>query len=139
MGKKPLILIVDDEDSFIEIMTRKLQAEGFDTATAHDESEALKQAETLSPDLILMDIYMPPGPTGTDAALSLKQNPTTRNIKVAFLSSLNNPWPSVDVDREKMSREIGMEDFLMKEDDLGVTVAKIRKILGNKDTSRKHN
>ncbi|MBI4085046.1 MAG: response regulator [Candidatus Liptonbacteria bacterium] len=129
MPKKPLILIVDDEDSFIEIMTTKLRAEGFDTAAAHDETEAMKQAEALSPDLILMDIYMPPGPTGTDAALAIKQNPKTKNIKIAFLSSLNNPWPFVDVNKDKASREMGMEDFLMKENDLDANVSKIREIL----------
>jgi CheY-like chemotaxis protein len=132
MRKKPLILIVDDENSFLEIMTAKLGASGFDTATARNEAEAVSQSEKLMPDLILMDIKMPGG-SGTDAALAIKQNPKTKGLKIAFLTSLRDPWPAVAVDREKLSQELGMEDFLEKTDDLNKIVDKVREILGRSD------
>ena len=71
MRAKPLILIVDDEENFLEIFSAKLQAAGFETVTAKNEAEAVQKSKELMPDLILMDIFMPPGLTGTDIALNI--------------------------------------------------------------------
>lgn len=128
MRAKPLILIVDDEESFREIMSLKLGASGFETAVARDEKEAMGQAEKLMPDLILMDIKMP-GESGTDAALAIKQNPKTKNLKIAFLTNLSNPWPEAVADKKKLSAALGMEDFLEKTDDLDLIVEKIKSLL----------
>lgn len=131
MRDRPLILVVDDEVTFLEIMSEALLASGFDAAVAHDGKEGIEQAEKLLPDLVLMDIHMPGG-TGTDAALAIKQNPRTKDVKVAFLTSLKEPWPAVQADHEKLSKALGMEDFLEKTDDLSKTIAKVREILSRK-------
>ena len=126
--EKPIILVVDDEESFLEIMSTKLRSSGFDVALAHNGGEAFTEASKLMPDLILMDINIPGG-TGTDAALAIKQNPTTKGLKIAFLTSMQDPWPSVHGDKEKLAQALGMEDFIQKTDDLDITVGKIREIL----------
>jgi CheY-like chemotaxis protein len=131
MREKPLILVVDDEAALLEVMSTKLTASGFDTVVAYNAHEAYDAAKKVHPDLILMDIHMP-GMSGTDAALQIKQDPETKDIKIAFLSSLNDPWPSTSVDRNTLSKAIGMEDFLDKTDDLNTTVAKVREILARK-------
>ncbi len=131
MRERPLILVVDDEESFREIMSLKLSMSGFDAATASNEKEALAQSEKLMPDLILMDIHMPDA-TGTDAALAIKQNPKTKGLRIAFLTSIKDPWPGVDADHTKLSKTLGMEDFLEKTDDLDETVKKVREILARK-------
>jgi CheY-like chemotaxis protein len=129
MREKPLILVVDDEENFLEIAKTRLEAGGFEVALAKNEAEALKQAEVLLPDLILMDVNMPGG-TGTDAALSIKQNPKTKDIKIAFLSSLKRPWPAFSPEeRQKMSKELGMEDFLDKGENLENLAEKVKEIL----------
>lgn len=128
---KQLILVVDDEDNFLEIATKKLGAAGFDCATAKSETEAVAQAEKLQPDLILMDIHMP-GETGTDAALVLRQNARTRNTKIAFLTSLKDPWPALSGDKTKIAEELGMEDYIEKTEDLNVLVQKVQEILARK-------
>src|SRR3989344_5446621 len=115
--EKPLILLVDDEDSLLEIMSMKLNASGFETALAKNGKEGIAQSVALMPDLILMDIHMP-GETGTDVALTIKQNPKTKDIKVAFLTSIKDPWPTINADKKKLSQAIGMEDFIEKTDDL---------------------
>ena len=130
MRAKPLILVVDDEDSFLEIFSAKLSASGFDVALARDEQEALAQSEKLAPDLVLMDIHMP-GASGTDAALAIKQNPKTKDTKIAFLTSLEQPWPAVHSDNNKnVAVALGMEDFIQKTDNLDAIVEKVRGILG---------
>ena len=126
--EKPLILLVDDEPNLLEIMSLKLNASGFATALAKNGKEGIAQSAALVPDLILMDIHMP-GETGTDAALTIKQNPATKNIKIAFLTSLKDPWPTTSTDKTKLSQAMGMEDFIEKTDDLDVIVKKVREIL----------
>ena len=129
---KPLVLIVDDEGSFLEIMSIKLKAAGYDTATARNAEEGIKQTEKLMPNLVLMDIHMPPGPTGTDAALTIKQNPKTKDTKIAFLTSLKDPWPSLTGPNLEVSKELGMDDFIEKTEDLNKAVEKVKEILARK-------
>lgn len=131
MREKPLILVVDDDDNFLEIVTMKLKASGMDTATAKNGAEGMKQAEKLIPDLILMDIRMP-GASGTDTALAIKQNPKIKDIKVAFLTSLDNPWPAISADHQEVSKELGMEDYIEKSEDLNAVVNKVQEILSSK-------
>lgn len=129
MRDRPLILLVDDEANFLEIMSMKLGASGFDVFIAHDAEGAIAEAKKLQPDLILMDIHMP-GETGTDAALALKQAPETTKIKIAFLTSLKDPWPRTSVGRDAITTEIGVDDFIDKTEDLDAIVARVREILG---------
>ena len=128
MREKPLILVVDDEPNLLEIMSANLAQSGFDAVVATNAEEAIDAARKLMPDLILMDIHMP-GATGTDAALEIKQDPTVKNIKIAFLSNLQDPWPQTSSSREELSKELGMEDFLDKTADWQVNLAKIKEIL----------
>jgi two-component system, OmpR family, alkaline phosphatase synthesis response regulator PhoP len=128
MREKPLVLLVDDEPNFLEIMSIKLGASGFEPVVAHNAEEAMEAAKKLQPDLVLMDVHMP-GATGTDAALSIKQNPETKNIKIAFLSSLKDPWPRTQASRDGITKEIGVEDFIDKSDDLDKIVTQVRQLL----------
>lgn len=125
---KARILIVDDEKNFLEIMSTKLKSAGYDTATAKNGKEAVEQARAFVPDLILMDIYMP-DESGTDIALSIKQDPKTRDMRIAFLTSLKDPWPAMAGEKDKIARELGMEDFIQKTDDLDVIAKKVGELL----------
>jgi two-component system nitrogen regulation response regulator NtrX len=55
----PSILIVDDEPSILQSLAGLLIDEGFDVCTASNGYEALKTIESESPDLVLLDIWMP--------------------------------------------------------------------------------
>lgn len=131
MREHPLILIVDDEADLLEIMSENLRSAGFDPVVAHNAREAVDAAKKLLPDLILMDIKMP-GETGTDAALTIKQDPAMKDIKIAFLSSMKDPWPTTSADRDKLAKELGMEDYIDKTLDLPTTVARVKEILAKK-------
>jgi CheY-like chemotaxis protein len=109
-------------------MSIKLNAVGFEAVVANNAKEAVDAAHKIQPDLILMDIHMP-GESGTDAALEIKQDPETKNIKIAFLSNLKDPWPQTTPDRNALAKSLGMEDFIDKTGDLDATVAKVREIL----------
>jgi CheY-like chemotaxis protein len=128
MREKPLILVVDDEQDLREIMALKLGTSGFDAIVAANAKEAVEKALQSHPDLVLMDIHMP-GESGTDAALEIKQNPETKDIKVAFLSNLKDPWPQTAPARNDLAKSLGMEDFIDKTEDLDMTVSKVKEIL----------
>ena len=64
----PSILIVDDEPSIVQSLSGILSDEGFEVMTAENGYEALKQIESESPDLVLLDIWMP----GIDGVETLK-------------------------------------------------------------------
>ncbi|MBI5220872.1 MAG: response regulator [Candidatus Liptonbacteria bacterium] len=129
MRDKPLILMVDDDEDLRKLVATKLTASGYATDTAPNAKEGVAKAEQIMPDLILMDIHMP-GATGTDAALELKQNPKTKNIRIVFLSSLKDPWPALSGSKGEVSKELGVEDFIDKTEDLDVLVGKVQKLLG---------
>lgn len=109
-------------------MSTKLALAGFDVAVAHNGLGGVNKAENLMPDLVLMDIRMP-GMTGTDAALVIKQNPKTKDVKVAFLTNMKNPWPTVSVEQRKLSKALGMEDYIEKTEDLDVITEKVKKLI----------
>lgn len=126
---KPLVLVVDDDNNFREILGTKLRESGFDVELAKDANEAIQKAGTLLPNLILMDIQMPGELNGIDASFRIKEDPATAGIKIAFLSNAANPWPMVSGEKAEVSREFGMEDFIPKSEDPDIVLGKVRGLL----------
>ena len=81
----PSILIVDDEPSIVQSLKGLLSDEGFDVMTAPNGYEALKIIESESPDLVLLDIWMP-GIDGIETLKGIKVRYT--GIPVIFLADL---------------------------------------------------
>ena len=78
----PSILIVDDEASILKALSDILSDEGFETITVSNGYEALKILESESPDLVLLDIWMP-GIDGIDTLKEIKKiHPTTPVIMI---------------------------------------------------------
>ena len=76
----PSILIVDDEPSILHSLSGLLSDEGFEVTTAANGYEALKIIEAESPDLVLLDIWMP-GIDGIETLKEIKkENPTIQVI-----------------------------------------------------------
>ena len=83
--KAPLILVVDDYQDAREMYAEYLQFSGFRVAEARNGNEALEQAFSLKPDLILMDLSLP-GMDGWEATRQLKADERTQNIPVVALT-----------------------------------------------------
>lgn len=130
MRDKPLVLLVDDEEAFLEIAAAKLQAHGFDTVATTDPHEALRKAEELRPDFVLSDIYMEPGPNGWELARELREDPRTRGIKFAFFTSLRDPWMELKGNQAEILRALGGPPvFLSKTDDVDALAERVTSIL----------
>jgi DNA-binding response OmpR family regulator len=85
----PRILIVDDENDFIELLQYKLAGHGYDLIVANDGVHALSQARLLKPDLILLDILLP-DLDGLSVCEILRRQPATKKIPVIFMSALSS-------------------------------------------------
>ncbi|MEK7858714.1 MAG: response regulator [Elusimicrobiota bacterium] len=57
--KEKLILLVDDDESLLDLMEHVVHKEGFRTDRAMDGMEALRKVEALQPDLVLLDFMLP--------------------------------------------------------------------------------
>lgn len=89
-GKKPdrgvRILMVDDEESFLRLTKRNLEAEGFVVETQNKARLALETARTFKPDLILLDVMMPDG-DGGEVAARIAEDPDIGDTTVMFLTA----------------------------------------------------
>ncbi len=80
------ILVVEDCPSFRKLAVRRLTDEGYHVHAAADGEEALRMAETLLPDLIILDVDMPVM-DGFAACRKLKESPFAGDTPVVFISS----------------------------------------------------
>ena len=56
---QPVVLVVEDEEAFIDALTVGLRREGFDVEIARDGAEALDRFDVVQPDLVLLDVMLP--------------------------------------------------------------------------------
>ena len=115
----PRILVVDDQAINVQLLRLKLEREGMQVLTAPSGREALAQAATARPDLILMDLLMP-DMDGLTACRQLKADPATRDIPVIFLTA------SPSKEHRQEGRAAGAADYLVKPIDLDETMARVR-------------
>lgn len=125
MREKPLILLLDDEEVFLEIASVSLTSKGLEAVATRDFREALMKAESLLPDLVLSDIYMEPGPNGWEFALALRRNPKTHGLKIAFFTSLRDPWLELKKSEDEVRKELGDVIFVSKVDDVPVLADRV--------------
>ncbi len=129
----PLILVAEDERDIRELIVITLQTHGLgNVIEAHNGEEALAQARTHKPDLILMDVRMP-RMTGYEACRVLKDDPSLNGIPVVFLSAKGQETEI------KLGIELGAEEYILKPfapDELYRRVAEILKGSGHHVPSR---
>jgi two-component system cell cycle sensor histidine kinase/response regulator CckA len=101
------ILVVDDSEESLKLLSGMLTAEGYDVRPA-DSGELALAAVTLSPpEVVLLDMRMP-GMSGLDVCRELKSRAESRDIPVIFLSA------SFDFEDRIEGLEAGAVDFLNK-------------------------
>jgi DNA-binding response OmpR family regulator len=104
MVKLKRILVVDDEESMIEIITYALEEAGYEVGSAGDVSEARKLMTTFEPDLVVLDVMLP-GESGLDYLRDLRAG---SEIPVVMLSAR-----SEEIDKV-LGLELGADDYVTK-------------------------
>lgn len=105
--KKNTILIVDDDPLNLDVLNDFLNREGFRVSVALSGKEALDRVTHLKPDIIILDVMMP-GMSGFEVCRRLKEDKTTKDIPVIFMTVL-----SETIDKVK-GFELGAVDFVSK-------------------------
>ncbi|MGK2905091.1 MAG: response regulator [Desulfuromonadales bacterium] len=120
MNKK--ILLVDDEESNLRLLTQWLVPLGYDVDFAANGEEAVRKAEEDRPDLIILDIMMPVM-DGYEACRILKETPGTNKIPIIMVTALH--------DRESKLKGLSVfaNDFLSKPIDQSELTIRIGNLL----------
>ena len=116
------VLIVDDYPDALDMWALFLRAEGFDVLTAVNGQEALTQAVSAVPDMIVMDIQLP-GLSGLDVARELRRIPSTRHIPLIAATGLSHATQIEE------ARGAGFDAVIVKPCNPDVLVAEIRRLL----------
>jgi DNA-binding response OmpR family regulator len=116
MPKK--ILIVDDNELMIEIMTYILINRGYDVMALYNGDEVIDHIKTNQPDLVILDMMLPAGVDGRDICKSIKLNKETRDLPVILCSG--------DDDVDQSIRQLGPpNDVLHKPFDINSLIQKV--------------
>ncbi|MGH2806823.1 MAG: diguanylate cyclase [Actinomycetota bacterium] len=86
-GRRPLVLVVDDDPDLRMLADMQLSPQGYDVIQAADGKECIALASMKAPDVILLDMMMP-GMDGAEVLTQLSADPRTADIPVIFLSAL---------------------------------------------------
>lgn len=105
LGKKNLILVIDDEESMRDSCTQILTKDGYQTETAEDGAVGLEKIKEIHPDLVLIDLKMP----GIGGMEVLKK---TNDLDPNIIAVVITGYATVDSAVEAM--KIGAYDFLPK-------------------------
>jgi len=104
---KAKILLVDDNTSFIKLLSKHLQVKGYQVFIAHNGLQAVEKTKEYNPDLILMDIKMP-GMDGLEAIRHIRANAKIAKMPIIALTGLTVPG-----DKERCLKA-GANDYLDK-------------------------
>ena len=124
MSSKPTVMLVDDEPKVLDLMAFRLRMLGHEVVTATDGGEALAQAETHDPDLIILDVAMP-GMDGLAVCARLRQSDRHRKTPIIMLTARS------EVEDVNRAMAAGADDYIVKPYDPAVLQMKIRRHLGN--------
>jgi two-component system response regulator RegX3 len=113
------VLLVEDEESFVEALTLGLSREGFRVQVARDGVEALDQFDVVRPDLVLLDVMLPKV-SGIDVCRELRRKSQVPIIMVTAKGA--------EIDTV-VGLEVGADDYVTKPYRLRELVARMRAVL----------
>lgn len=121
----PLVLVADDDEDILGLVSFRLERSGYEVAAAKDGEEALHLARELSPALVVLDVMMP-RLDGYEVARRLREDEATRGIPVILLTALAQ---EADVAR---GFESGADDYLRKPFSPQELAARVQAVLGRR-------
>jgi two-component system response regulator RegX3 len=113
------VLVVEDEEAFVDALTVGLRREGFIVEVARDGGEALERFNAVNPDLVLLDVMLPTI-SGIDVCREIRKRSKVPIIMVTAKSS--------EIDTV-VGLEVGADDYVTKPYRLRELVARIRAVL----------
>ncbi|HBX22228.1 MAG TPA: DNA-binding response regulator [Desulfotomaculum sp.] len=119
------VLVVDDENSILRLITFNLEKEGFHTIVANDGNEALAKINTEQPDLVILDLMLP-GIDGLEVCRRVRQEGLP--VAVIMLTAKDQ-----EIDRV-LGLELGADDYITKPFSPRELVARVKAVLRRTST-----
>src|SRR5438477_4960978 len=116
---RPRILLIEDERALTDVLTYNFQREGYETIVAHDGREGLRKAQTLLPDLIVLDLMLPLL-NGLEVCRELRAGEHTRNIPILMLTAKAEETDQV------VGFSLGADDYVTKPFSVKVLIQRLR-------------
>jgi len=104
---KPRVLIVEDEAPILDALLYNLQKENFDVSTAMSGREALQKCQSQVPDLVILDLMIPP-PDGLQVCRQLRSDPLTKDVRILMLTA------KAEETDEIVGFNMGADDYVSK-------------------------
>ena len=119
---KERILIVDDEEDILELVSYNLAKEGYHVTGALSGEDAFKKAQSEKFDLIVLDLMLP-GIDGLEVARRLKHDQKTAGIPIVMLTAKGEEADIVT------GLELGADDYIAKPFSPRILVARVKVVL----------
>ncbi len=116
------VLVIDDEESIVDLIKLGLKYEGFEVVAASDGEDGIAAAQRTNPVFIILD-WMLPDMDGLEVCRLLRSNPTTLDIPILLLTAKDEVGSRVE------GLNTGADDYLTKPFSFEELVARIRAIL----------
>src|SRR5262249_47341735 len=113
------ILIIEDERALTDVLTYNFQREGYETIVAHDGKEGLRKAQTLLPDIIVLDLMLPVM-NGREVCRELRAGEQTRHMPILMLTAKAEETDQV------VGFSLGADDYVTKPFSIKVLVQRIK-------------
>lgn len=120
------VLVVDDNDKIVEVLTAYLEQEGFVVRTASDGPSAVAEVERAVPDIALLDVMLP----GIDGIELTKRFQKEHDLPVILVTARSD-----EVDR-LIGLEVGADDYVSKPFSPREVVARVKAVLRRAEGSR---
>lgn len=121
--RRPLILVIEDDQSIQDLLSLILQGEGFEVISARDGLEGLVKLELQHPSLVIIDLMMP-NISGDRVIEEVRNDPRLKTVPMLVVSGRHDVHETFDP-------VLGAENVLAKPLDPGKLLARVEEILGH--------
>ncbi len=122
------ILVVEDDRALSDVLTYNLEQAGYKVSIARDGQDALNQAETKQPDLIVLDLMLPVL-DGLEVCRRLRGNAITREVLIIMLTAKSEEFDEV------VGLSVGADDYVGKPFSIRILMERIKSLIRRRDTS----
>ena len=116
------ILLIDDEQDILEILSYNLEKEGYEVYTASNGNEGIEKAKQIIPDLILLDVMMPEK-DGIETCQDLRKIKELQKTLIVFLSARSEEFSQL------AGFQAGANDYIVKIIKPKILISKVNALL----------
>ena len=126
------ILVVDDEEHIVELISYNLSAAGYKVVTASNGLDAIKIAKEEKPRLILLDLMLP-GMDGFDVCKEIRGDKEFKNTSIIMLTAKGEELDKI------LGLELGADDYITKPFSVRELLARVKAVLRRVGTIKEEN